>query len=371
MNNAIFEVSEAIAVINQSLDYAYPSICVVGEVSQFKVNQGKWVFFDLKDDEGTLSCFMSLANLRISLEDGMRIMILATPKLTQWGRFSLTVQQIKPVGEGSLKKAFELLRAKLEKEGLFAPERKRSLPDLPQDIGVISSTDAAGYKDFIKILGARFGGMKITVYHTLVQGLDAPEQIMQGLDHFNELENPPEVICILRGGGSADDLAAFNDEPLVRKIASSRTPVLTGIGHEVDTTLADLAADVRASTPSNAAEILVPNKREVIGGVVEQQRSLLLNFSSKISQKQVAVDYQLESIQQKIERFFDTVQARFDGLNTRLEDLNPELVLKRGYAVVRDEQDRVLRVAPQLGENVTIQGHSYRVKAKVKECYEN
>jgi len=365
----VFEVSDAIAVINQSLDYAFPVICVVGEVSGFKINQGKWVFFDLKDDGGTLNCFMSKFSLRVPIEDGMKIMVVARAQLTQWGKFSLTVQQIKPVGEGSLKKAFELLRLKLDKEGLFAPERKRVLSELPECVGVISSVDAAGYQDFVKILNARYGGLKVQVYHSQVQGLDAPEQVMAGLDYFNELATPPEVILILRGGGSADDLSAFNDEQLVRKIAGSRVPVLTGIGHEVDVTLADLVADVRASTPSNAAEILVPDRRELVGSVEERGKSLLSVFRSDLERVEQDVEHKIYSIRQRIENIFTAVESRFQMLQNHLESLNPELVLKRGYAIIRDENGRAC-VRLSVGQNVSVETSLQMVLAEVKEVKE-
>ena len=132
MENNPFSVSDAIAVINQTLEYAYPTLTVVGEVSGFKVNQNKYVFFDLKDENGTLGCFMSVYQLRTQLEDGMKVQVVAQPKLTPWGKFSLTVRDVRPVGEGSLKRAFELLRTKLEKEGLFAAERKRPLTAIPE-----------------------------------------------------------------------------------------------------------------------------------------------------------------------------------------------------------------------------------------------
>ena len=156
-------VSDFIAATNQTLEYAYPSVDVEGEVASFKVNQGKYVFFDLKDDGGTVGCFMSLWQLRVPIEDGMKVVVTASPKLTPWGRFSLTVRTIRPSGEGSLKKSFELLKAKLEKEGLFAAERKRPLPSEPQKVAVISSTQAAGYADFMKIVNDRWGGVQFDV----------------------------------------------------------------------------------------------------------------------------------------------------------------------------------------------------------------
>ena len=159
MGEEVLTVSELRDFVNQTLSYAYPSVVVEGEITGFKINQDKWVFFDIKDASGSLGCFMSLFNLRVPIEDGMKVVIRAAPKVTPWGKFSLTVQSIRPSGEGSLKKSFELLKAKLEKEGLFAPERKRVLPEMPSHIAVISSTQAAGYADFIKILNERWGGV--------------------------------------------------------------------------------------------------------------------------------------------------------------------------------------------------------------------
>ena len=253
--------TEFIGVVNQTLEYAYAPVLIRGEVASFKVNQGKWVFFDLKDEESSVSCFMTLWSLRVPIEDGMKVVVRAVPKVTKWGKFSLTVDAIRPAGEGSLKKAFEMLKKKLAGEGLFDPAKKRSLPEDLTKIGVISSTQAAGYADFIKIVNARWGGMKIMTAHTQVQGLDAPDQIIRALKYFNE-RSEVQAVVILRGGGSADDLSCFNDEQLVREIAASRIPVVTGIGHEVDESLSDLAADVRASTPSNAAEILTRDRAE-------------------------------------------------------------------------------------------------------------
>ena len=200
----LFGVSDFIALTNQTLEYAYPSVAIEGEVASFKVNQGKWVFFDLKDEQSSVGCFMSLYSLRVPIQDGMKVIVTASPKLTNWGKFSLTVRAIRPVGEGALKKSFELLKAKLEGEGLFAPERKRSLPQVPHHIGVISSTQAAGYADFVKILNDRWGGIKIDVAQVQVQGEAAPDQIIRAIRYFNEQAELPEVLVVIRGGGSAD-----------------------------------------------------------------------------------------------------------------------------------------------------------------------
>jgi exodeoxyribonuclease VII large subunit len=260
----IFNVSDLLASLNQTLEYAYPAVDVEGEVASFKVNQGKFVFFDLKDASGSVGCFMTVWQLRMPIEDGMKVIVRATPKLTAWGKFSLTIQSIRPSGEGSIKKSYELLKAKLDSEGLFSPDRKRTLPPLPAHIAVISSTQAAGYADFITIINERWGGLTIEVAHTQVQGEGAADQMIRALEYFNSQQSLPEVIVLIRGGGSADDLAAFNDETLVRAIAASRVPTVVGVGHEIDETLADFVADVRAATPSNAAQIIVPDKRELV-----------------------------------------------------------------------------------------------------------
>lgn len=333
----LFSVSDFIALTNQTLEYAYPSVAVEGEVASFKVNQGKYVFFDLKDDKGSVGCFMTVWQLRIPIEDGMKVIVTATPKLTQWGKFSLTVKAVRPSGEGSLKKSFELLKAKLDKEGLFSLERKRSLPALPRHIGVISSTGAAGYADFVKILNDRWGGLKVDVAHVQVQGADAPDQMIQALKYFNSQEVLPEVLVIIRGGGSADDLSSFNDELLVRAIATSRIPTLVGVGHEVDESLADLAADVRAATPSNAAQILVPDKLEIIRRVRNQVESILPRTEQAISMRQSEIRNILETALLSIDRRFEAEFSRLETLGRMIGEFDPRKVLYRGYAIVRGD----------------------------------
>lgn len=332
-----FGVSDFIATINQTLEYAYPGVEVEGEVASFKVNQGKFVFFDLKDAEGSIGCFMTVWQLRVPIEDGMKVIVTATPKLTGWGKFSLTVQAVRPSGEGSLKKSFELLRAKLDAEGLFAPERKRQLPTLPSRIAVISSTQAAGYADFIKILNDRWGGLEIDVAQVQVQGGVAPDQMIRALRYFNSREVLPEVIVLIRGGGSADDLSAFNDELLVREIAGSRVPTLVGVGHEVDTSLADLAADVRAATPSNAAQILVPDRSEIIRGVRASATALLPRTEQAIDRVRNEVAQQLARCMEALDARYAAETSQLAALRRLLGEYDPRRVLARGYALVRGD----------------------------------
>ena len=330
-------VSDFIALTNQTLEYAYPNVEVEGEIASFKVNQGKYVFFDLKDENGSIGCFMTLWQLRTQVEDGMKVIVTASPKLTPWGKFSLTVRQIRPSGEGSLKKSFELLKTKLEKEGLFSPERKRLLPTLPHRVAVISSTQAAGYADFIKIVNDRWGGLVIDVAHVQVQGADAPDQIIRALRHFNSQEDLPEVIVLVRGGGSADDLSTFNDELLVREIAMSRVPTLVGVGHEIDVSLADMAADVRAATPSNAAHILVPDRREVIQRVQAQVNRLLPRTIHAIDSQRQLVRQKITTAFGSIEHEYNSTERQLESLRRVLAELDPKKVLERGYALVRGD----------------------------------
>lgn len=352
-----FTVSQFIEVCNQSLDYAFADVIVEGEVASFKVNQGKWVFFDLKEDDASVGCFMVISQLKTALADGMKVRVKATPKLTRWGKFSLTVKQVVPVGEGSIKKSFELLKKKLAAEGLFDPARKRPIPPGLSKIGVISSTSAAGYIDFLKILDNRWGGMAIQAINTQVQGMVAPEQIVRALEYFNERAEV-EAIVIVRGGGSADDLSAFNDEGLARAIAASRIPVMTGIGHEVDESLADLAADVRASTPSNAAERLSPDRHEVMRRIELIVQDAKRRILDEIKRDEENLATNLLDIREQIARKLTEANQKVAEKIRILESLNPANVLKRGYAIVTGQ----VRVG-ELLEIITI---SQNITAEVK-----
>ncbi len=330
-----FSVGDLLASLNQTLEYAYPIVEVEGEVASFKVNQQKYVFFDLKDASGSISCFMTVWQLRVPIQDGMKVVVRATPKLTAWGKFSITVQTVRLSGEGSIKKSFELLKRNLETEGLFSSDRKRTLPLLPSHIAVVSSTAAAGYADFIAILNERWGGMKVEVAHVQVQGEVAADQIIRAIEYFNTCEELPEVIVIIRGGGSADDLQAFNDELLVRAIAASRTPTLVGVGHETDETLAELAADVRAATPSNAAQLIVPDRRELRQQAWGNVRLVALRAEQVVAEQQRRVQRLLEQAVASMETSLEREDHRVAAARMRLDAYNPSAILRRGYAVVR------------------------------------
>lgn len=357
-HEVIYSVSDFIATSNDIFEKSFPSVLIEGEISSFKVNQNKFVFFDLKDEDSVLGCFMTVWQLHFPLEDGMKVIAQVKPKLTNWGKFSLTVEKITPKGEGSLKKSFEILKEKLMREGLFDENRKRRIPQDLQKVAVISSTQAAGYADFIKIINERWGGLKIIVAHTQVQGMAASDQIIRAIDFLNSQSELPDVIAIIRGGGSADDLAVFNDEKLVRAVANSRVPIITGIGHEIDQSLCDLAADFAASTPSNVAQILTPNKFDemrFLRSKILRTNDLLL---SKIAELKKANREKNQEIRDKIlQNIFDQ-KREIHAKKRILESYNPQNILAKGYALISGE------IAT--GKEITIKTIDKTITAEVK-----
>ncbi len=358
----VYGVNELIDRCNTLFSTEFDTILIEGEVDNFKINQGKWVFFDLKEGEQKVSCFMTLFHFTHPFTDGMKVRLLARPKLRPNGAFSLTVERAMPLGIGNLRKSFQLLRQKLAAEGLFDPARRRPLPAVLSQIGVISSTDAAGYADFIKILNQRWGGLKVYTAHTQVQGLEAPLQIIRAFDYFNQ-QTDVDLIVLIRGGGSSDDLAAFNDEQLVRTIAASRIPVLTGIGHEIDETLADLAADLRASTPSNAAELITPDKHSLSLRLDADFTRLARHLREAFAAQDVSTAHQ---IAQLTDRFSAKIRSASDQVSAKrqlLASLNPEAVLRRGYAIVRSLDAPPPRLLP--GNRLEIVTTQNLIQAKV------
>lgn len=368
MQDVIFTPSDFVAVLNQTLEYAYPNVALVGEIANFRVSRGRWVYFDIKDDSASVKCFGTVYALPGPLEDGMVVQVSAQPRLSPQYGFSLNFQTISPVGEGSLKRAADLLLAKLDKEGLFDPSRKRPLPYPPTHIGLIASKESAAYADFHKVLNARWGGLKISHVDVQVQGEQAVSDIVRALELLNQLGESPEVIVITRGGGSADDLAAFSTEQVTRAVAASRIPTLVAIGHEVDISLAELAADQRASTPSNAAELLVPDKQAVHAQLQENRKQLLRELDAIFSRQTTYVTTARQRLRASLEQAYDFSQQQVRQYRTIIDVLNPQAVLRRGYALVQDASG-VLRSVKQLraGHLVRLKMHDGEASAEIKE----
>jgi len=354
-----FGVAEFIAYLNQTLETAYPFVSVEGELSNFRVSKNRWVYFDLKDEAepAMLKCFAVIYALPGPLEDGMRVRISGSPRLHPLYNFSFQVQQIAPVGEGSLKKAADLLRAKLELEGLFDPSRKRLLPAFPRRIALITAGQSAAYADFIKIAGARWGNLTVEHHDVLVQGEESPRQVVAALEAVNESADPVEAVVLIRGGGSAEDLASFNDERVVRAVAASRVPTLVAIGHEVDVSLAELAADMRASTPSNAAELLLPDRGAELRHITSISQSLDENLSTYIAQKSQDVITLVSRLDEGLKTILSRANDHMSRMRQLLDVLDPHRPLEIGYALIHAAKGGTVRSVSDVtpGTDLTIE----------------
>lgn len=409
----VFSVTEFIEYINLAIGRR--KVVVEGEVSSFHVNQGKWVFFDLKDEDSKISCFMMVYSLDVAVEDGMQVRITGAPRVHgKSGKFSIFVERIELHGLGALKRAFELTKVKLAKEGLFAPERKRSLPQFPEKIGLIASRESAAYTDFMRILNQRWSGVTISLAHVQVQGESAIKEICQAFDWFNQNSEAAEAIVLIRGGGSLEDLQAFNSEAIARAIFGSRLPVLCGVGHERDETLADYVADVRAATPTHAATLIVPDQEEIRSTLHAHIRTMegslenwfewydhrihqsIGTFSHAFQATEYAVkncihrfNGSLDSLGARLREYAHHTQeyrknilTRFDhafvlqeanltAITRSLSNMNPLTVLKRGYSIVRSERGGIIKRVKDVKKgdpiDVTVSDGSFHASVAPKQ----
>jgi len=361
-----FDVSGAVAVLNQTLDFALPNMAIVGELANFKIAKNRWVYGDIKDDDAKLRLFGTIYDLPGPLEDGMMIEVFARPQIHPQFGFSLNIMGIKPVGQGSIKKAADLLQIKLEKEGLFAPERKRAVPYPPERVGLITSSESAAYGDFMKILNERWQGVEIEVYDTQVQGEAAAEGIIAGLKHFST-SSSVDAVVVIRGGGSTDDLAVFSIEQVVREVAASRVPTCVAIGHEMDISLAELAADLRASTPSNAAELLFPDKNDVARRLKLKRKHLGDFVSSHLETKTANLDAVKSDLVRAVEGVLDGKLQDLQHAKAMLEAFHPRATLKRGYALVTTQNGKLVTSKSQLkaGDGLKVTLKDGDIKTKV------
>jgi len=347
-------VSQFVALVNQTLEYAYQGVVITGELANFRVSRNKWVYFDLKDEEASVKFFGSVYNLPGPLEDGLLLKVRGLPRLHPLYGFSVNIVSIQPAGEGSLRRAKDLLKAKLAKEGLFDEARKRLLPYPPASIGLVASKQSAAYADFIKILNARWRGLEIHLIDVQVQGEVAPPLITEAIECLNAETEPPDVVVLIRGGGSAEDLAAFSTEQVARAVAASRAPTLAAIGHETDLSLAELASDQRASTPSNAAELLVPDRTHVRG---ELQRAAVQLEQYGAARLRTARQNLLENRQgldDSLKFIVERERRQLKAASELLGALNPEAVLRRGYSIVR-RAGRTIRSVRQVKDGAIVE----------------
>ena len=350
---------------------------VTGEISNLSRPASGHVYFTLKDANSSLKCVMwktGAARLRMVLKDGMAVEVHGRLGIYEVsGQYQLYADQIKPVGEGALYQEFMRLKAMLEAEGLFDPARKRPIPSLPKRIGIVTSATGAALRDMLNTLRRRLPLAEVILAPSPVQGTEAPPALVTSLESLNRLN--PDVILIARGGGSIEDLWAFNDERVVRAVAASRAPVISGVGHETDFTLCDFAADLRAPTPTAAAELATQTTLDDLRDDLSAQEARLASLTLGLLADQqawtsslaarlryVSPERQIQSAAQRVDdlsrRAFSALThriqlqaSRVEGMSSRLLALNPASILSRGYAIVTRQADgRVVgRVADAQG----------------------
>lgn len=350
------------------------NLWVKGEISNLRQPESGHLFFTLKDRYSSIRAVMFRSRalgLRVPLRDGMEVLLRASLSIYERdGIYQLYVEEVYPVGVGDLHRAFEMLKNQLEQEGLFRPERKKKLPYLPQRVGLVTSLTGAAIRDMLTILLKRFPCLEIVVAPALVQGAGAPDSIARALELLNHFGGV-DVIIVARGGGSLEELWAFNTEKVARSIANSKIPVVTGVGHETDFTIADFVADLRAPTPTAAAATVVPDYREEMSKLAlklnrarrclesllaekEQQLQGITRYSILARPEQVLArkSQQLDAFQRQlktvIEQYFQERENKLALQFHKLDALSPLKVLQRGFSLCRDQGGRVITSSRQV-----------------------
>lgn len=373
----VLSVSQLTASIKDLLEGAFPDVWVSGEISNFSRPQSGHCYLTLKDSDAQIRAVMwrgTASRVRFDMHDGLEVVChghvdVYAPR----GSYQLVIEQIEPRGMGALELALRQLKAKLEAEGLFDPARKRPLPRFPRTVAVVTSPTSAAIRDFLEVLRRRWRGANVLVIPARVQGEGAAEEIAEGIELANRLTDP-HIDCLVvgRGGGSLEDLWAFNEEVVVRAIFASRLPVVSAVGHEIDVTLSDLVADVRALTPSEAAERVVPAAEEIRQLLGQHQRRLVAALRGRAAMARSRLDAVAgsTSFRRPAQRVHDLAQrldelasrktramqhqtrllrGRLDAIGNQLESLSPHAVLQRGYSITRTEEgDEPVRDAKAL-----------------------
>jgi exodeoxyribonuclease VII large subunit len=419
--NLILSVREFNAAAKQVIEAGLPLLWVRGEISNFvNAASGHW-YFSLKDAQAQVRCVMfrhKSQYLDFKPANGMQVEVLALPSLYEArGEFQLTLEKIRPAGLGALYEAFEKLKSKLELEGLFDPERKRALPYFPRQIGIVTSPQAAALRDVLRTLANRMPSIPVLLYPTPVQGSDAAQKIAAAIREANE-RGECDTLIVCRGGGSIEDLWAFNEEVVARAIAASRIPVVSGVGHETDFTIADFVADLRAATPTAAAQVAVPDAEELKQRLQLNARHLARAISRSFEKHMQQLDYlqrrlihpaqrmqqqhqHLLQLQQRLQlahthgvqhhqwrwqalrqrlnavrpdvvalqtqqtvylrrleevmaRNLERQQTKLASLKQHLQHLDPTQVLARGYSMVRDENGKIVVDSEQVAKGAML-----------------
>lgn len=412
--NRVYSVRELNSAAKQLIENGLPLMWVGGEISNFTAAaSGHW-YFSLKDEQAQVRCAMfrhKSQYLDWKPRNGMQVEVLALPTLYEArGDFQLILEQMRPAGLGALHEAFERLKKKLETEGLFEASRKRPLPEMPARIGIVTSPQAAALRDVLTTLKRRMPSIPVVLYPAPVQGEGAGQKIAQAIKLANERAEC-DVLIVCRGGGSIEDLWSFNEEAVARAIAASKIPVVSGVGHETDFTIADFAADRRAATPTAAAELATPDREELTQRLRNLSRHLARAHQRRLETVMQQLDYlqrrlvhpaqkigqqaqHLHHLQSRLrmarpdvgrlvqreaelarrlaaamQRRVEQADSRLSAMQQHLAYLDPSRVLARGYSMVRDEQGRIVSNSDKvgIGARVEITFAKGWARAEVKE----
>ena len=377
LNRPTISVSELTSKLKDLIESNFSNIWIQGEISNFKHHSSGHMYFTLKDQGAELRCVMFRGfnqGIHFKPEDGMDVILQG--KITVYeprGQYQLMVQNMEPAGIGTLFLAFEALKKQLQSEGLFDNSIKKQLPQYPKKVGIVTSETGAAYKDMVKVLNRRAPYLDIVLRPTLVQGINAANDIVKAIKELSSIENI-DVLIVGRGGGSLEDLWAFNEEEVARVIVACKVPIISAVGHETDVTISDMVADLRAPTPSAAAEIVALSVNDLKQKINEQTNTLIKQFQFKLNKIWQTFDHLSERhIVQKpqniIERQKEKLNTIYNGLmlkmnhllaisktksiaiNKELNILNPSDILKRGYSIIYDTNGAIIRKGSDLNKN--------------------
>lgn len=352
-------------------------ICVKGEISNLKMHTSGHIYMTLKDEGAVIKAVMfkgAAKDMRFELENGMKIIARGHVSVYERdGQYQLYIESIEPDGIGALYVAFEQLKAKLSEEGLFSDKFKKPIPKFPETVGVVTAGTGAAVRDIINVLKRRYPQALVRVFPVAVQGEGAKEEISFAIEYFNK-HKLADVLIVGRGGGSIEDLWAFNEECVARAIFASKIPVISAVGHEVDFTISDFVADLRAPTPSAAAEVCVPDTKELINYLMSAKSKMFMSVNSLIERKrhrlsvcekrpladvlknlikdrQIQLDTYVSDLEASANNILRTKKEVFLALSGKLDALSPLKVLTRGYAVAMDENGKIIRSIEEVSQN--------------------
>ncbi len=375
----VLSVTQLSKNIRSLVESGLPSVWVEGEISNYKLHSSGHRYFTLKDRGAQIPCVMWRTRNSAGFDFKNGLSIRGYGKVTVWeqgGRYQMDVQAVLPLGVGSLQAQYEALKEKLASEGIFDLDRKRQIPRFPRAIGIVTSPTGAAIKDFVWGFQHLYPPAQLFLIPVAVQGVGSADQIATAIETFNKLKNV-DVIVIGRGGGSLEDLWAFNEEVLVRVVVASRIPIVSAVGHEVDISLCDLAADLRAPTPTGVAPLIVPDKRNLsrnltdrklrmarlVARRIELWRERLKSMSAgygfqnlwgRVNAKRLQLDEYDSQIRRSLGRNLQAKSRSFQALSQHFSSLSPKSVMKRGYSIVRNDNGDIVKSSRELEKNQRI-----------------